>query len=200
MSGDQDPKDDPPVFPITDPDAPYGRTGRRKQPAKKRPTWKRADGVIVQTRDPGPGEVIVNGEPRKIRDPDSGDPLAMKRRPAVSFTAMLKEVFITAYAQCGQIQRSCDAVGITWKSYMRERQRDPEFAERCDEAERRYADALIVELRRRAVDGWEEPVVGGRNRDEIVAYVKKYDSNLLLAELRKRVPEYKENARWSSAP
>ena len=69
---------------------------------------------------------------------------------------------------------------------------DPAFAEAYEEAYTYFKDALEAEMLRRAVQGWKEPVVGGKDKDEVVTHVQKFDSQLLQLALKRHIPEYRE--------
>ena len=69
---------------------------------------------------------------------------------------------------------------------------DPEFKAKVEEAWYEGADVLIEEAQRRGAEGWQEPVY---QKGELVGYVTKYDSNLLMFSIKGRRPEYKENPR-----
>ncbi len=76
------------------------------------------------------------------------------------------------------------------------RERDETFRAAWDEAREEAADHLEDEARRRAVDGWEEPVFGsggpGRGSEQ-VGTVRKFDSTLLIFLLKGARPEkYRE--------
>lgn len=64
------------------------------------------------------------------------------------------------------------------------RRRDPEFAAAWEEAAEQARGVIEAEIRRRAIEGWEEP---GRNGP-----VRKYSDRLLELMARARLPEYRD--------
>lgn len=51
---------------------------------------------------------------------------------------------------------------------------------------------LVDEARRRAHDGWDEPVW---HQGEQVGLVRKYDSTMLIFLIKRHFPEYRESSR-----
>jgi len=75
------------------------------------------------------------------------------------------------------------------------REEDPEFAKAWDDALDEAASTLENEAWRRATEGVEEPIVGRveRDRDGVVAHVRKYSDSLLTTLLKAHRPEkYRE--------
>lgn len=79
----------------------------------------------------------------------------MELQPHVNW----KPAFLAALASVPVVQRACDAVGIERCNAYRARKGDKAFAEAWDEALEAGVDKAEVELFRRAVDGFEEPVI-----------------------------------------
>lgn len=70
-----------------------------------------------------------------------------------------KPAFLASLASVPVVQRACDAVGIERCNAYRARKADKAFAEAWDEALEAGIDKAEAELFRRAVDGFEEPVI-----------------------------------------
>ena len=103
--------------------------------------------------------------------------------------------FLEHLAETGRFYDSARAAGVnytTMNSYRAGQQNeDLEFEEQVQEALHSYRDILTKETHRRAVEGWEErPVIS--KEGSVVGYVYKYDSQLLLALLKKHDPEFRE--------
>lgn len=81
-------------------------------------------------------------------------------------------------------------VGRSAYGMRKVRERDPEFNARVSEAWQEGADSLIAEAARRGRDGWKEPIY---QKGELVGWIHKYDSNLLMFSIKGRRPEFKEN-------
>jgi hypothetical protein len=70
-----------------------------------------------------------------------------------------KPAFLSALRDYPVIRHACDAVGVNRSTAWRARQADPEFATAWDDALEEGIDRAEQEAFRRAVVGYEEPVV-----------------------------------------
>lgn len=95
--------------------------------------------------------------------------------------------YLETIEETGMYQRAADAIGCRASEISAIRRENPELQLLIDEAFDRYRERIIGEAHRRAVDGYEEPIIGGRNRDEVVAHKKVYSDRLLEVFL-KRAP------------
>lgn len=69
-----------------------------------------------------------------------------------------KKIFIEALGQCeGNITRACELTGIDRKTVFRWRQKDPEFAERCDSIISMFAGAKALNKIARRTEDTIEP-------------------------------------------
>lgn len=59
--------------------------------------------------------------------------------------------------------------------------------------------AVGAELHRRAVEGWDEPIYGGRCRKRIVGTTRKYSDRLLELRAKALLPEYRDQRRLELA-
>jgi hypothetical protein len=82
------------------------------------------------------------------------------------------------------------AAGIPHRTVCSWRERDPEFRERSNNAYDDGTDVFRTEARRRSVEGWYEPVYYQGQR---VGRVKKFSDTLLMFELKKRDPSYRDH-------
>ena len=71
------------------------------------------------------------------------------------------------------------------------RKRDAQFAEEWAEADEKGVDTIRDEIRRRAVDGWDEPAY---QQGELAGYIRRKSDRLLELEAKRRDPEYREKA------
>ncbi|RJX69294.1 hypothetical protein D6858_05360 [Tsuneonella suprasediminis] len=78
------------------------------------------------------------------------------------------------------------------QTFKDERERDPDFAAQWDEAMDAAEAAIEAEIYRRAQEGWDEPIFGGRHREKIVGTVRKYSDRLLELRARAMLPAYRE--------
>lgn len=72
---------------------------------------------------------------------------------------------------------------------------DPEFAAAFWEAEGYYRDIIMEQAYRMAVEGIAEPVFGGKYKDRVVGYTRRFSPQLLLAELKRVNAEYRDRAK-----
>lgn len=100
-----------------------------------------------------------------------------------------KALFINAYKEFGTIVQACRATGFARSLVYKWRDEDPAFRGALDEAKIEATESLIAEARRRAHDGYDEPVYyKGRKVDT----VKKYSDSLLMFLIKGECPEYRD--------
>lgn len=117
----------------------------------------------------------------------------MPRKPAVEFTIERKERFIEIYRKTGLLARTAELVGVTLGTVNEHRKFDEVFAEAVDNARECWIDEVLVQNAiKRAVEGVQEPMIGGKDRDQIVAYKTNYSDALHLALLKSKRPEFKD--------
>ena len=68
-----------------------------------------------------------------------------------------KRAFLAAYRETGNVRLACTAAQIGRSSHYRWLD-DSDYAEQFEQAKKDAVDVLEAEARRRAVEGWEEPV------------------------------------------
>lgn len=119
----------------------------------------------------------------------------MKPIKRMRLTLVRKQLFIDMLEKTGRFALAArEASPAHYKSPERtfrdELSRDPIFAENVQAAIDHYRDVVGGEVRKRAIEGWDEPVFW---QGEVVGRVKKYDNRLLLAEARRVDPSYRES-------
>jgi len=102
-----------------------------------------------------------------------------------------KAAFLAAYLECGHIGQSASAAGVTRRTHYDWKAEDPEYLVEFQRAEKIAGDMLIDEARRRAHDGWEEPVF---HQGVIVGGVRRFDSTLLMFLIKRHDPTYRERS------
>lgn len=111
--------------------------------------------------------------------------------------------FLEQYAIYGIITTACELSGIDRTKVYRWKERDPAFAERMAEAEKKANDLLLQEARRRAVEGVPRYVV---QKAEIVRLngqpliQNEYSDRLLELLLRGRLPDMFKDRTEHSTP
>ncbi len=101
--------------------------------------------------------------------------------------------FLNNYMLTGQINTSCRAAGIseeTVRRYIRDNSNG--FADLFAEAKGMFRDMIETEIQRRAIEGIDEPIIGGKDRDQVVVTVKRYSDRLLEFLAKRHIPEYRE--------
>lgn len=112
-------------------------------------------------------------------------------------TEELKMVFCRAYAQRGIIREGTTAAGISRRTYLRWRKEDEAFNEACNEAKQMAVDLIEQEAMRRAIDGFDRPVI---YKGEITDTYKDYSDSLLTMLMKGNKPEkYKERTEHSGS-
>lgn len=91
--------------------------------------------------------------------------------------------FLDAVASGAMLTEAASAAGVDRSTAYRRRKTDPDFAKAFEEALEASADALEREARRRAIEGWEEPVYQG---GQLVGSKRVYSDTLLSLLLRGR--------------
>ena len=132
-------------------------------------------------------------------------PFASQRTPAIvsvmKLTDRRKKMFLAELARHGILVRAARAASPRASSqygavqtFKDERTRDEEFAAQWDEAMQAAEASVEAEIFRRAQEGWEEPIFGGRHREKIVGTVRKYSDRLLELRAKALLPAYRETA------
>ena len=94
--------------------------------------------------------------------------------------------FLDALAQTGNVTWAAAAIGMTRAAALGLRAGDESLARQWDDALEIAADALEAEARRRALEGWLEPVYYQGQR---VGEVRKYSDRMLELLLKAQRPE-----------
>src|SRR5438067_1219042 len=99
---------------------------------------------------------------RRARADAAGSPqMAAVGTPQVQELPVLshakRRAFIAAYGECGSVTRAASAAGVSRRVHY-QWLADADYRRAFMEAREVAADLLEAEVRRRAVDGWDEPV------------------------------------------
>jgi hypothetical protein len=106
--------------------------------------------------------------------------------------------FLGAYRENGNIKLACAAGRVGRSSHYRWLERDADYAKEFEQAKKDAVDVLEAEARRRAVEGWEEPV--GWYKGQAGGSVKRYSDTLLIFLLKGAAPQkYRERMEVSGA-
>jgi hypothetical protein len=110
-----------------------------------------------------------------------------------AFTDERKLEFLRAVALSGRMNFASAKVGVSNWTINELRKTDQVFAIALAEAMGYFRDLLEQEMYRRGVSGFEEGVVGGKDRDQIIM-VPKYSDRMLELLARIHMPELKKQA------
>jgi hypothetical protein len=101
-----------------------------------------------------------------------------------------QRAFLSAYAKCGNITRAAQMADIARQTHYDWLAVDDAYKAAFAAADEEAGDYLEAEARRRAVEGWEEPVF---HQGMEVGAVRKYSDSLLIFLMKGSKPEkYKD--------
>jgi len=100
-----------------------------------------------------------------------------------------KEQFLLFVARSGQLVSSAAQTGVSSQTIRNHREADPAFDERVKDAVERYRDSVDAEIKRRGIDGIEEPVF---YQGVVVGWLRRYSDALALAHAKAHDPRYRE--------
>jgi hypothetical protein len=103
--------------------------------------------------------------------------------------AQAREKFLDAFAKTGNVSQSASYADVDRGTVYDWRNTDPVFAAKFADAELEANDVIRAEIHRRAIEGWEEPVVSA---GKLVTHVRKYSDTLLTLLARARMPEFRD--------
>lgn len=150
-------------------------------------------------RAPKPKIMKTTGKPRRSSTGGPGErqvEMAEWRRKLrvsrLKFDDRLKREFLDEFVKHGRFQTSCLSVDTTPATVRSHIENDPEFAEAFEAAKQTYRDKVHSVITLLAIDGLEEPIIGGEFRDQVVAHKRIFATNLVMAEARRVDPGYKD--------
>jgi hypothetical protein len=121
-----------------------------------------------------------------------------KKNTTRSTTPKKEDVFFAALAECGNVKAAALRAKLDRRNLYRRRKDDAAFAAAWDEAERLGVTALEDEARRRAYEGWEEPVW---YKGKMCGAARKFSDTLLIVLLKAHMPEkYRDRVEHSGNP
>ena len=121
----------------------------------------------------------------------------LQRKPMVPFTSDRKQQFLDLFRSHPDL-KGCrglcaEAVGVSITTVYDHLKRDPEFAEAFEDALQAFIDEnMFAPALKRARDGVERPIIGGKFKDEIVTYERVYSDSLMAMMLRAHRAEFKD--------
>lgn len=117
----------------------------------------------------------------------------------IPLTPERKAAFIAELSRHGIVMRAARAAsphstGGAATTFQDERQRNAEFAAAWDEALEMARADVEHEIYRRSTEGYDEPVFGGKYREQVVGTVRRYSDRLLELRARALLPAYRDAA------
>ena len=100
--------------------------------------------------------------------------------------------FLTALESSGNVTVAARLAGVSRTAAYKARRGEAEFAASWDEALEVALDGMEAEARRRAVEGWEEPVF---YQGKVCGHIRKYSDALIMFLLKAYRPEFRDNYR-----
>ena len=109
--------------------------------------------------------------------------------PPFASDSEARTLFLGVLAEAGTITFAAAAAGIHRSTVIRLRQHDETFSAECADAIENFRDSLRDAITLRGRDGVDEPVFF---RGEVCGHVHKFSDQLLLAQAKAHMPEYRE--------
>src|SRR3989304_4313558 len=88
-----------------------------------------------------------------------------------------KTAMIAAYAECGIISAACKAAEFARTTHYDWLSNDEKYREAFEEAHQTAIESMEREARRRAIEGWDEPVF---HKGAVCGTVKRFSDVLLI--------------------
>ena len=113
-----------------------------------------------------------------------------KGNPQAQMTAAMQAAFLAVFRISGIVTLSCERSGVGRSTVYAWLEKDQNFAAQFTDAAEEAADRAEAEAWRRAVDGFDRPLIGrvSKDRDGIVAFEREYSDRLLERVLEARRP------------
>jgi hypothetical protein len=102
----------------------------------------------------------------------------MEQTKHARWSPAIRQAFLIALAQNGEVRAAAGAVGFSAQSAYRQRARDPAFADAWDAARIAAREVVLEEVVNRALNGYEEEVWF---QGELRGHRIRFDNRLLLA-------------------
>lgn len=187
----------------------------RKKTTKKKVTKRSGSGSAAPPSSRAGKKRKVTKKKRKVSKAEKKATRPTRRKPTTNraevkdyfqredlvltpkLTAELKMVFCRAYSRHGIISDGLSAAGVSRKTYYKWLKEDESFGDNCKMAKELANDFMEREARRRAIEGFDRPVI---YKGEVTEYYKDYSDSLLSMLMRGNKPEkYKERTEHSGS-
>lgn len=119
----------------------------------------------------------------------------MNTKAPVELTPERKLIVLDEMRKTGFQVISAEMAGVTPRTVQQHLSRDKEFAEAYQAALDFHTENVYVRAAEaRAIEGVRKPIIGGKDRDQIVTHVREYSDTLLQTLMKSRKPEYNKGA------
>ena len=108
------------------------------------------------------------------------------------FDDAAKGLALDVMARTGRMSDAAQAAGVSRTTVRTHIEKDPDFAQAWEIARQEYADRITSLIEERAFIGMEEPIIGGKFRDEVVGHKRVYSDSLAVMHAKRYVEEYRE--------
>lgn len=115
-----------------------------------------------------------------------GEAVSTEIRRYVKITPELWERFLQDYAELGNLTAAASKNGTSKQAIHAHVKANPEKAQELDVARGEAQQAIEAEIRRRAIEGWDEPVFF---QGEEVGVVRRYSDKMLEILAKANMPE-----------
>lgn len=115
-----------------------------------------------------------------------------------NFTDKRKNDYLDVIRKTGEPAMARAEIGVNAGTVQTHCSKYPEFRQALDEAHRQHASIYANEMRRRGLEGWDEPVFGSQGPGAgtgIVGYVRKFSDRLLIEQAKKHDKKYHHTQR-----
>jgi hypothetical protein len=102
-----------------------------------------------------------------------------------------KELFLDAFAEHANVMLAAREAGIHRSTVYVWLEQDEEFSLAYNQAKENAKDVIRAEIKRRAVDGWDEEVY---QLGHFAGKVHKYSDTLLIFQAKMLMPEYRDKS------
>lgn len=118
---------------------------------------------------------------------------ALGSRAPSKCTPEVMDAYVAHIRKTGRKHEAAAVAGVSYDTLrMYVNKNMFQLADRVEEAMSDYREAIESEIHRRAIEGVAEPIIGGKDRDEIVTYVQRYSDRLLEFHAKRHIPEYRQ--------
>jgi len=110
----------------------------------------------------------------------------------VKFDDAAKSVALEMFAKTGRISDAAMIAGVSSSTIREHLNRDPDFLAAWEIAREQYCDHVTALVEKRGFEGIEEPILGGKYKDQVVAHKRVFSDSLAMMHAKRYVPEYRE--------